>query len=94
MSLHIRVYGRVQGVGYRAWTVYQALDLQLTGFVRNRRDRSVEIFAEGDEKSLNMLLERCYSGPTFSRVDKIEVVSHPDAPMPQMLDTFTSSQTV
>ena len=94
MQIHIRVFGRVQGVGFRAWTVRQALDLHLTGFVRNRRDGSVEIMADGEAHSVTSLLEYCQKGPTFARVDKIEPMAYPDAPMPTLTDTFVSSQTV
>lgn len=92
MQIHIRVFGRVQGVGFRAWTVRQALDLNLTGFVRNRRDGSVEILAEGEQVS--ELLIRCQRGPTFARVDRIEPVAYPDAPMPSLTETFVACQTV
>ena len=94
MQIHIRIFGRVQGVGFRAWTVRQALDLHLVGFVRNRRDGSVEVLAHGENDSLSTLLQRCLSGPTFSRVDKVEPMSCPDAPMPQLTDTFISCHTV
>ena len=92
MQIHIRIFGRVQGVGFRAWTVRQALDLNLKGFVRNRRDGSVEILAEGDQVS--ELFLRCQRGPTFARVDRVEPMAYPDAPMPEQNDTFVSCQTV
>jgi acylphosphatase len=94
MQIHLRVFGRVQGVGFRAWTVRQALDLHLTGFVRNRRDGSVEIMAEGEAEALTELFQRCHNGPTFARVDKVEAMAYPDAPMPALTDTFISCQTV
>lgn len=84
MQIHIRVFGRVQGVGFRAWTVSQALELNLTGFVRNRRDKSVEIWAEGDVSNINVFLNKCHHGPLFARVDEIRPMSHPDAPMPEI----------
>ena len=94
MQIHIRIYGRVQGVGFRAWAVRQALDLHLVGFVRNRRDGSVEIFAHGKNEALSTLLQKCQNGPTFARVDKVEPMAYPDAPMPQLTDTFVSCHTV
>lgn len=94
MQIHIRVFGRVQGVGFRAWAVQQALDLNLKGFVRNRRDGSVEIFAVGEVSFLNNLLMRCQEGPTFARIDRVEPMSYPDAPMPRLTDAFISCQTV
>jgi acylphosphatase len=65
------VSGRVQGVGYRAWTVRQARALGLRGWVRNRRDDSVEILAEGEDAALAELAERCRQGPNAARVDNI-----------------------
>lgn len=47
---HLTVTGRVQGVAYRAWTVGTAADLGLAGWVRNRRDGSVEITAEANRR--------------------------------------------
>lgn len=94
MQIHIRIYGRVQGVGFRAWAVRQALDLHLVGFVRNRRDGSVELVAHGASDALSILLQKCHSGPTFARVDKVEPMAYPDAPMPQISQTFVSCHTV
>ena len=59
--LHARVLGRVQGVGFRYYVMSAAMELGLTGWVRNRRDGSVEVLAEGDMdhlKSLTGVLER------------------------------------
>lgn len=83
MQIHIKVFGRVQGVGYRAWTVRQAQKLNLSGFVRNRRDGSVEILAEGEIEAVNALLEMCHKGPSWARVDEILPQSFPDAPLPE-----------
>lgn len=94
MSIHIRIFGRVQGVGYRAWAVHTAQALKLTGFVRNRRDGSVEVWADGDINALNAFLDRCHQGPVFARVDEVHPMSHPDAPMPSLDNTFFSSRTV
>lgn len=68
MSRRIRVTGRVQGVWYRGWTVDAARALGLSGWVRNRRDGSVEILAEGPETALDALIEQCRHGPPAARV--------------------------
>ena len=71
--LNIKVYGRVQGVFFRANTVSTAKGLGLTGWVRNRRDGSVEIVAEGNQEKLLELLEWCKNwGPPSANVEKIE----------------------
>ena len=82
MLIHIRIRGRVQGVGFRAWACRQADDLKLSGWVRNRSDRSVEILAEGTDQNINLFLNLCHRGPLFARVDKIDPVSVPDAFVP------------
>ena len=82
MLIHIKIFGRVQGVGFRAWTVRQAHDLNLSGWVRNRINGSVEILAEGSDNDINHFLSLCQKGPLFGRVDRIEPVRVPDAPVP------------
>ncbi|WP_456341932.1 acylphosphatase [Thermovibrio sp.] len=71
-GLHAFVSGRVQGVGYRAWTRRTAKELGLKGFVRNLPDGRVEVYAEGEEESLNRLLSLLYEGPFFARVEGVE----------------------
>ncbi|MGN1063004.1 MAG: acylphosphatase [Alphaproteobacteria bacterium] len=94
MQVHIRITGRVQGVGYRAWTVQTAERLGLIGFVRNRRDKSVEVWAEGTPRAVQTLLEQCRQGPVFARVDDIEPYTHPDAPMPKIGQAFVCERTL
>jgi acylphosphatase len=67
----IRVFGHVQGVFYRAWTLQQAQMLGLKGWVRNRRDGSVEIEAWGDPPAIDALIEKCRRGPAQARVERI-----------------------
>ena len=95
MQIHIKVIGRVQGVGYRAWTVRQAKKLNLSGFVRNRLDKSVEIYADGETEAINLLLQLCQKGPLWARVENIQPQSHLDAPMPEIkVGSFESIGTV
>ena len=68
---HLRIEGRVQGVGYRDWMVREASRLGLHGWVRNRRDGSVEAVAAGDEASVRALVSACRRGPLLARVDRI-----------------------
>jgi acylphosphatase len=72
--LAARVTGRVQGVGYRWETRRIAASLGLSGWVRNCRDGSVELIAEGEKPKLEQLLDWLQQGPRMSRVD--EVTSH------------------
>ena len=67
------IHGRVQGVWYRGWTVDEARVLGLAGWVRNRRDGSVEMLVEGEQEAVAAMIERCHVGPPAARVDRIEV---------------------
>lgn len=69
---HLRIEGRVQGVGYRAWMVREARRLGLAGWVRNRADGTVEAVVAGPEPAVQTLLTACRRGPIAARVDRIE----------------------
>ena len=66
------VFGRVQGVGFRAFVWRAATELGLKGWVRNRFDGSVEVLAAAPGDLHETLLERLNSGPRLSRVDRVE----------------------
>ncbi|MCX7924226.1 MAG: acylphosphatase [Fimbriimonadales bacterium] len=72
--LTARVYGAVQGVGYRAFALSEARRLGLSGYVRNCADGSVEVVAEGEEEKLQSFLERLQRGPSASHVDYVDSV--------------------
>jgi acylphosphatase len=72
-SVCVRIEGRVQGVGFRYWVEQQAARLALTGFVRNRRDGSVEALLAGPADNVAEMLERCRSGPPAARVVSLRV---------------------
>jgi acylphosphatase len=69
---HVVVRGRVQGVGYRAWTEVAALDRGLQGWVRNRHDGSVEALFAGPQEAVTGMIEDCKQGPGGSHVDAID----------------------
>ena len=69
---HVVICGRVQGVGYRAWTEYTAIDHGLDGWVRNRRDGSVEAVFAGPSDAVAEMIEACRRGPPGARVDAVE----------------------
>jgi acylphosphatase len=74
MDLIVRVVirGRVQGVGYRAWTEYEALERGIEGWVRNRRDGSVEALFAGLEDEVRAMIEACRDGPPGARIETID----------------------
>jgi acylphosphatase len=72
-TVRIRVEGRVQGVGYRAFVELNAAQLNIDGWVRNRRDGSVEALFQGDPKSVTKMIERCRRGPSGALVTKFEL---------------------
>ena len=71
-SLHAIVSGRVQGVGFRYFVLDTATSLNLTGWVRNRRNGDVEVLAEGPRPDLEALLRRLSRGPTSSYVEDVK----------------------
>jgi acylphosphatase len=72
-SVHLRIAGRVQGVGYRAWATLTARRLGLRGWVRNRADGSVEALVIGCDDPVAAIIEACREGPFAARVTKVEI---------------------
>ena len=70
--LEARVYGFVQGVGFRYFVRKNALRLGLHGYAKNLADGSVEVVAEGKEDSLLSLVDVLKKGNTYSRVESVE----------------------
>jgi acylphosphatase len=71
--LHLLLSGRVQGIGFRYFALWEARRRGLTGWVRNRGDRQVEVVAEGPEAELQILLAALQKGPVGARVENAEV---------------------
>ncbi len=90
LSQLIRVFGKVQGVGYRNWTVATARSLRITGWVRNRKDGSVEILATGQPGEIKRFIEACHRGPVGAHVELVNTAPTLD----QNLGTFEQRETV
>tara|TARA_B100001778_G_C18599866_1_gene636675 strand:- start:2530 stop:2811 length:282 start_codon:yes stop_codon:yes gene_type:complete len=68
---HIKIYGKVQGVGYRYWLKSFAIEYGIFGWVKNNINGEVEAVLIGNEDVVNNLIEQCYMGPPESNVEKI-----------------------
>jgi len=72
VTLHLSIAGRVQGVGYRYALRDEALARGLGGWVRNRRDGSVEAVLQGDAAAVQAVLDWARRGPPAARVDRVD----------------------
>jgi acylphosphatase len=68
----VMIRGRVQGVGYRAWVEHEAMARHLEGWVRNRRDGSVEALFAGPADVVSEMIALCRRGPPSARVDAVQ----------------------
>lgn len=75
---HLRIHGRVQGVGYRAWAAELAHRLRLNGWVRNRKDKTVEVLVTGHDDAIQKFISECYKGPASAKVEVIHVTNGMD----------------
>ena len=83
IALHLSITGRVQGVGFRAFVTAEARVRGLRGWVRNRRDGSVEALAIGEPDMVAALVEHCRRGPPAARVEGVEAVPAADDGTPR-----------
>lgn len=86
------IRGRVQGVGYRAWFAREAERRGLAGWVRNRRDGSVEAWLAAGPDHLADLIDAAYRGPPAAHVDTIEIAE--EAADPSVIDGVAIRPTV
>jgi acylphosphatase len=71
-AARLHITGRVQGVGYRAWTIRAANARGLSGWVRNRADGSVEVLIAGPTGQVDDMIAACRKGPPLARVTAVE----------------------
>jgi acylphosphatase len=72
--INIRITGKVQGVSFRATTKAVADQMGVRGIVRNEKDGSLYIEAEGDDLLLEVFLEWCHEGSDRAKIENVEVV--------------------
>ncbi len=77
LCLRCYVSGRVQGVGFRYATAEKALNLGVTGYVRNLPDRRVEVLACGEERAVSALRNWLWQGPQLARVSDVRCETLP-----------------
>lgn len=71
IALRLSIIGRVQGVGFRAWAVEEAMQRNLRGWVRNRRDGSVEALIIGQSDAVAAMVTACRRGPPLAHVAEV-----------------------
>ena len=71
LAVHIVIKGKVQGVSFRYFTLKQARELAITGWVQNKPNGNVEAFAHGDKTNLELFIKKLQQGSSFSRVDNV-----------------------
>lgn len=81
-AVKVRVTGRVQGVGFRAWTQDEARRLGLAGWVRNKSDGAVVALLAGPDEAVERMLAALRDGPDYARVDALTLkeAQPPDEP--------------
>lgn len=72
-NIHVTVYGKVQGVWFRANTKQKAEQLGVTGWVKNTTHGAVEAIFEGEENCIKEMIEWCKNGPPQANVENIEI---------------------
>ncbi len=77
-----RITGYVQGVGFRWWTRNTASSLDLQGTVRNARDGSVEVEAQGPPEALERFEQQLRQGPSSAHVRELEIREPGEGPLP------------
>jgi acylphosphatase len=78
-SVRVRIEGRVQGVGFRAWVERKAMQHSLDGWVRNRRDGGVEAVFAGPASTVDAMVAECHHGPRSANVTMVRVLDAPAA---------------
>lgn len=70
---HIFISGRVQSVGFRAFTKREASALNVKGWVKNLRDGRVELVIQAKKNNIDKMIQKIKKGPSFAKVENIEI---------------------
>ena len=71
LTVYIVIKGKVQGVSFRYFTLNQAQELNIVGWVRNKSNGTVEAVAQGDKINLELFIKKLKQGSSLSRVDDV-----------------------
>jgi tRNA pseudouridine55 synthase len=74
LEFQAKIYGKVQGVGYRYFTEKIAKNLNILGYVKNLEDGTVKVVAQGKEEDLQKFIEQLKIGPFLAKVEKIDII--------------------
>ena len=78
VARRLEISGKVQGVGFRYFVTHNARQQGLRGWVRNRRNGSVEALLIGEEAAVGVVAEQCRHGPSHARVDRLDAAPAQD----------------
>ena len=73
-AVKIIIFGTVQGVFFRTFIKENADKLSIAGFIRNLEDGNLEIWAEGDSKQVNEMIEICRQGPKHAQIKRLDII--------------------
>ena len=76
----LRIKGLVQGVGFRDWAIDEAQARNISGWIRNRGDGTVEMLVAGPHKAIEDMLGALTKGPSAARVTNIDIHKETEAP--------------
>jgi acylphosphatase len=87
--VRVTIEGRVQGVSFRAWTVDAASKRGLSGWVRNRRDGTVEAVFAGDDAAVDDMVTTCWQGPPAAQVRNVTTKDEAEPVSPGFVQAAT-----
>ncbi len=90
LTKRIRVHGYVQGVWFRDWTIAEARKLGVDGWVRNRRDGTVEVLVAGETDVVDAMIERLREGSPRARVDRLDIEDSDESVAPGFIRAATA----
>ncbi len=82
-SVHVKIFGVVQGVFYRVSTQEKAVECNVFGWVKNCKDGSVEALFQGTRENVDLILDWCRVGPEAAVVESVQILDTKDCTNPE-----------